>query len=180
MSGGGPSRSGSVTSLIKRVFSKGKDLSNEPKLTPVEAAVATWQGSTRTLNRNVAEDVIPELDENQTTIMSMKAAAERKPTTQEIFGPDAHSSEPVDAPTESSFSAGRFNVSGPSSEYAQSATADDKVAFTLGGDQSSPEEDKGMETVLPNQISYADDGSDGDSSESQLLHHKESEEKDKE
>lgn len=57
------------------------------------------------VQRNVVEDVIPELDENMTTIISMRG--ERKPpTVQEIFGSAPPSSAPVAIP-------GPFQSDGP-------------------------------------------------------------------
>jgi len=63
-----------------------------------------WAGSSATvLNRNVLEDVIPELDENMTTIISMKR--ENKPTIHDVFGtnpPPASAPIPISVPKSSS------------------------------------------------------------------------------
>lgn len=53
-------------------------------------------------SRNVVEDVIPELDENLTTMTGMREQ-EKKPTVQDIFGP-ASRSEPIDVPVSGSAS----------------------------------------------------------------------------
>lgn len=46
------------------------------------------------MHRNVAEEVIPELDENMATIMSMRGTApDRRPTVHEIFGMSSESNE---------------------------------------------------------------------------------------
>lgn len=65
-----------------------------------------WAGSSvNMLNRNVAEDVIPELDENLTTIISMRER-ENKPTVHDIFGTSVSNappaSQPIDVPKPSS------------------------------------------------------------------------------
>lgn len=57
-----------------------------------------WAGSSiNMLNRNVAEEVIPELDENLTTIISMREK-EKKPTVQDIFGPNVSNAPPASKP----------------------------------------------------------------------------------
>lgn len=66
-----------------------------------------WAGSAMNVQRNVAEDVIPELDENMTTIISMRG--ERKPpTVHDIFGIAPTPSAPVDIPAQSA--APRLNI----------------------------------------------------------------------
>jgi len=50
----------------------------------------SWAGSNLAVqNRNVLEDAIPELDENLTTIVSMRGEREKKPTVHDVFGTSA-------------------------------------------------------------------------------------------
>jgi hypothetical protein len=60
-------------------------------------------------NRNVLEDVIPELDENLTTIVSMRGDRDKKPTVHDVFGT---SSQPASAP---------IDIPKPSTEFVPSS-----------------------------------------------------------
>ncbi|CAL8116070.1 unnamed protein product [Orchesella dallaii] len=92
------SHAGSVTSVFRRMFSRDRGEKTSELNSPVEGPMA-WAGSAINVQRNVAEDVIPELDENMTTIISMRG--ERKPpTVHDIFGTTPTSTAPVDIPSQ--------------------------------------------------------------------------------
>ncbi|CAG7705189.1 unnamed protein product [Allacma fusca] len=77
------SRAASITSVFKRMFSRDRDRENLNSPLATDGRLPEFIGSTTNMHRKVFEDVIPELDENMTTIISMKK--EYKPTVQEIF-----------------------------------------------------------------------------------------------
>ncbi|ODM95962.1 Bestrophin-2, partial [Orchesella cincta] len=128
------SHAGSVTSVFRRMFSRDRGEKTSELNSPVEGSTA-WAGSAINMQRNVAEDVIPELDENMTTIISMRG--ERKPpTVHDIFGTSPTSTAPVDIPSQ-----------GEGSQKSQLDTAAAREQFFQG--QQRPERPTQLSVSAP-------------------------------
>jgi hypothetical protein len=130
-----------------------------------------WTGSSINMqNRNVAEEVIPELDENLTTIVSMKK--EKKPTVQDIFGPEVSNapppSQPIDVPKPTDFRPQRpvllfsksvvepRKVVNPTSIYASvPSVAKPKFELFPVDSPDAPKDEKETETVTEVSIEQA-------------------------
>jgi hypothetical protein len=86
-----------------------------------------FAGSSTNVHRNVFEDVIPELDENMTTIVSMRGEARKPPTMEEIFGraPPTSTSTPVREDGKTFTTTPVIDIPGASSAS--------KPSFELGG-----------------------------------------------